>query len=305
MNQQDDRSIDVSICIVTFQACELLRACLKSIYQNTAICFEVIVIDNSSRDGVGQMLSIDYPDVQYIQNPTNLGFTHPMNQGLQIGQGRYLLLLNPDTQVLPQAIDNLVSFMEIHPEAGVCGPKVLNKDLTLQKPCRRGESTPWAVITYFTGLSALFPRSRLFSQYLMTYKDENFPHLVDGVAGSCMMVRRAVIEQIGYLDERFFAYQEDADYCYRARQVGWKVYYVPQAMIMHYGGMGGSRVEPYRSIYEWHRSYFFYYNKNLAKNYFFLINWLYYLAMLLKFILTMGINLFRRNKLIAGSNYQP
>jgi GT2 family glycosyltransferase len=198
----------------------------------------------------------------------------------------------------------LVNFMNTRSEVGICGPKVLNTDLTLQKPCRRGESTPWAVITYFTGLSKLFPQSKLFSRYLMTYLDENEDNPVDGVAGSCMLIRRAVIEQIGYLDEQFFAYQEDADLCFRARQAGWKIYYVPQAQIIHYGGLGGSRVEPYRSIFEWHRSYYLYYKKNLSKNYFFLFNWLYYLLMLIKFGVTLVANLFRRNKVIAASNDQ-
>jgi len=105
-----------------------------------------------------------------------------------------------------------------------------------------------------------------------------------------------VIDQIGYLDERFFAYQEDADYCFRARQAGWKVYYFPQAQITHYGGLGGSRVHPYRSIYEWHRSYFLYYRKNLASDYFFLFNGLYYLMMLLKLGITLLITLFRKEK---------
>ena len=162
---------------------------------------------------------------------------------------------------------------------------------------------PWAVLTYFLGLSALFPRSPLFSQYLMTYLDEDETHTVDGVAGSCMLARRALIDQIGYLDERYFAYQEDADICFRARQAGWKVYYLPEAQIIHYGSLGGSRVQPYRSIYEWHRSYFVYYRRHLAKDYFFIFNWLYYLAMGVKLLLALILNLFRRGR-FAGSK-QP
>jgi GT2 family glycosyltransferase len=211
-----------------------------------------------------------------------------------------LLQLNPDTLLLPEAIDRLAAFMDQRPEVGICGPKVLNRDLTLQKPCRRGEPRPWAVLTYFLGLSALFPSSPFFSQYLMSYMPEDATHPVDGVAGSCMLARRALIDQIGYLDERYFAYQEDADFCFRARQAGWKVYFMPQAQIIHYGSLGGSRVQPYRSIYEWHRSYFLYYRRHLAKDYFFLFNWLYYLAMGLKLIWSLGINLFRVDK-FAGS----
>jgi GT2 family glycosyltransferase len=288
------------VCIVSYRVRDLLRDCLRSLYQNTRLSFEVIVVDNASQDGVVEMLQQEYPQIRLVENQDNAGYTRPMNQALRLGRGRYLLQLNPDTLVLPEAIDRLVAFMDQQPEVGICGPKVLNRDLTLQKPCRRGEPRPWAVLTYFLGLSALFPNSPFFSRYLMTYLDEDVTHPVDGVAGSCMLVRRALIDQIGYLDERYFAYQEDADFCFRARQAGWRVYYMPQAQIIHYGSLGGSRVQPYRSIYEWHRSYFLYYRRHLAKDYFFLFNWLYYLAMGIKLVWSLGINYCRTDK-YAGS----
>jgi GT2 family glycosyltransferase len=274
---------DLSVCIVTYRARVLLRDCLVSLFKNTHRApLEVVVVDNGSNDGLVEMLQEEFPEVRLICNKDNLGYTRPMNQALRAAGGRYLLQLNPDTLVLPEALDRLVEFLEGHPEVGICGPKVLNRDLTLQKPCRRGESRPWAVISYFTGLDRIFPKSRHFGEYLMSYMPEDETHAVAGVSGSCMLIRREVIQKIGYLDERFFAYQEDADYCLRARQAGWKVFYVPSARIIHYGGMGGSRVQPYRSIYEWHRSYYRYYRKNFAKDYFFLFNWLYYSAMLAK-----------------------
>jgi GT2 family glycosyltransferase len=291
---------DLSICIVTYRAKDFLRDCLRSLRENTAVDYEVIVVDNGSKDGVDQMLQQELPGAKFLANDANLGYTFPMNQALRQAEGRCLLQLNPDTLILPQALDKLVEFLDTHPQAGICGPKVLNRDRSLQKPCRRGEPTPWAVVTYFLGLSALFPKSKLFGEYLMNYMDEDQAHLVAGVSGSCMLIRRAVIDQIGYLDERFFAYQEDADFCFRARQSGWLVYYAPEAQIVHFGGHGGSRVQPYRSIYEWHKSYFFYYRKNLAKKYFFLFNWLYYLAMFVKLIVTLTVNFIRPEK-FAGS----
>jgi len=245
------------------------------------------------------MLKDEFPQVQIIRNEKNEGYTIPMNQALRKAQGQYLLQINPDTLVLPEALEKLVSFMKENPSVGICGPKVLNADLTLQRPCRRGEPTPWAVITYFLGLWKLFPKSKLLGQYLLNYIDEDIIHAVDGVSGSCMLFRREVIDQIGYLDERFFAYQEDADFCYRARQVGWKIYYMPEAIIIHFGGIGGSRVDPYRSIIAWHKSYFLYYRKNLANHYFFLFNWFYYLLMLCKLLITLLMNLLREEK-IAG-----
>jgi GT2 family glycosyltransferase len=294
-------AIDLSICIVTFQACNLLRDCLLSIRENPPDGrYEVVIVDNGSSDGTVQMLRDEFPELCLIENRTNRGYTAPMNQALRQGRGRFLLQLNPDTLVLPGALQNLMDFFDAHPEAGICGPKVLNRDGSLQKPCRRGESRPWAVFTYFTGLWKLFPRSKLFGGYLMNYMDEDQTHEAAGVSGSCMLIRREVIEAIGYLDERFFAYQEDADFCFQARRAGWKIFYVPSARIIHYGGYGGSRVQPYRSIYEWHRSYFLHYRKNMAGDYFFLFNGFYYLAMGLKLSLELFRNLLRREK-FAGS----
>jgi len=291
---------NISICIVTYHSKDLLRDCLQSLRENTTLDNEVIVVDNGSQDGVGQMLQQEFPGIQFLANDSNLGYTIPMNHALRQANGRCLLQLNPDTLILPQSLENLVEFLDAHPEAGICGPKVLNRDRSLQKPCRRGEPTPWAVLTYFLGLSKLFPKSRLFGQYLMSYMGEDETHLVAGVSGSCMLVRRAVIDQIGYLDERFFAYQEDADFCFRARQSGWQVYYVPTAQIVHFGGYGGSRVQPYRSIYEWHKSYFLYYRKHLAQDHIFVFNWFFYLAMLIKLFITLTINFMRKEK-FAGS----
>jgi GT2 family glycosyltransferase len=289
----------LSICIVTYQSRKVLEDCLRSIYDNTNLEFEVIVVDNGSTDNVVTMLKDEFPLVQIIRNKKNEGYTIPMNQALRKAQGQYLLQINPDTLVLPESLEKLISFMKENPKVGICGPKVLNADLTLQRQCRRGEPTPWAVITYFLGLWKLFPKSKIFGQYLLNYIDEDIIHTVDGVSGSCMLIRREVIDQIGYLDERFFAYQEDADYCYRARQAGWKLYYMPEAKIIHFGGIGGSRVEPYRSIIAWHKSYFHYYRKNLANRYLFLINWLFYLLMLIKLLTTLLINSMRKEK-IAG-----
>jgi GT2 family glycosyltransferase len=287
----------LSICIVTYQSCDYLRACLDSIFTNPPEGeYEVIIVDNHSMDGTLEMLKESFPQVTLIENDGNLGYTAPMNQALRQGQGRYLLQLNPDTLVHPGSFNCLIEFMEAHPEVGICGPKVLNTDGSLQAPCRRGESRPWAVISYFLRLSRVFPRSRFFGGYLLNYLDENAIHEVDGVSGSCMLVRRMVVEQIGYLDERFFAYQEDADYCFRARKAGWKVYYVPSAHITHYGGQGGSRVRPYHSIFQWHRSYWLYYRKNLASDYFFILNGLYYLVMLVKLGFALLISMFREEK---------
>ncbi len=292
---------DISICIVAFNTCDLLRDCLRSLFESqTGVSFEVIVVDNGSQDGTRSMLAAEFPQSRLIQLERNEGYTRPMNLGLKAGQGRYLMQLNPDTLAQPGMLEALLGFMNAHPQAGICTPKVLNRDGTLQKQCRRSAARPWDVLTYFSGLSRLFPRSRLFGRYLMTYLDENEVAAVEAVSGSCMLIRRAVVEEIGYLDEAFFAYQEDADFCFRARQAGWEIYYVPAARVIHYGGQGGSGVRPYQSILQWHRSYFIYYRKHLARDYFFLLNWLMYSGMALKLGLSLGINFFRKEKVVGS-----
>ncbi len=313
--------IDLSICIVTLNASEYLRNCLRSIRDQSdqldwdgcqpsnsdagqaqsrsglsRLTIEVIVVDNCSSDDTVLMLQREFPAARLIRNAENLGFSRPINQALRESLGRYMLLLNPDTIVLPGSLNELVGYLESHPEVGICGPKVLNRDGSLQKACRRGVSRPWAAFSYFSGLSALFPHSKLFGGYLLNYLDEDATHEVDGISGSCMLIRRQVVESVGYLDERYFAYQEDADYCFQANKYDWKVVYLPTAQIVHFGGQGGSRVQPYRSIYEWHRSYYLYYQKNLAADYFFLFNWFYYCLMGLKLVISIIANSFRSNK---------
>jgi GT2 family glycosyltransferase len=280
-------SVTLSICILTLNARDFLRACLHSIQEHTILDHEIIVVDNGSSDGTSDMLQTEFPTVRLIQNQENLGYTYPNNQAMQLAKGRFIALLNPDTLVHSGAFEQLCAFLESHPDVGIVGPKVLNPDGTLQAPCRRGDSRPWAVISYFTGLAKRFPDKAFFNGYLLTHLPEDQIHPVDGVSGSCMFIRREVVDQIGYLDERFFAYQEDADYCLRARQAGWQVYYNPEAQITHFGGQGGSRVQPYRSIWAWHKSYFLYYRKHFAGDYFFLFNWLYYVAMGVKLLMAL------------------
>lgn len=294
-------TVDLSICIVPYESRDYLRDCLRSIRDHTqGASYEIIAVDNHSQDGTVEMLRRDFPDVHLIVNNDNAGFAKPNNQALAISRGRYALLLNPDTVIQPGALESMIEFADANPKVGICSPKILNRDGTMQLQCRRSFATPWDLICYFTGLARLFPKSRLFARYLVTYEDEDKIHSVDAVSGACMLIRRAMMEQIGTLDEQFFAYQEDTDYCFRAHQAGWDVYYYPPAHITHFAGQGGSRVEPYRSIIEWHRSYWKYFRKNLAARYFFLFNWLYYVIMLIKLASSLTVNFFRAEK-IAGS----
>jgi GT2 family glycosyltransferase len=291
---------EFSFCIVNLNAVAYLRGCLDSLPQAVEeLTYEVIVVDNGSTDGSLELLAREYPMVRVIENHANTGYTYPMNQALKAARGRFLVQLNPDTISHPGAYAFMRAWMAVHPETGICSPKVLNRDGTFQRQCRRSAARPWDVITYFSGLWKVFPRSRFWGRYLVTYRGEDETCEVEAVSGSCMFIRREVIEQIGYLDERYFAYQEDSDFCFRVRQADWKVVFTPEARVTHFGGQGGSTFQPYHAIYQWHRSYYLYYRKFIARDYFFLVNGLMYLAMALKLAGSLLANLLRRQKVVG------
>ena len=285
---------ELSICILTLNSVEYIRKCLKSIQQFPPDGgYEILVADNGSNDGTVPMLQDEYPAVKIILNKENLGFTKPNNQMLRQAKGNFLLLLNPDTLLTEDCFNPQLDFLKANPDVGISIPKVLNADGSFQKQSRRGEATPIEVIGYFFRLGKLFPKNKPLNGYLVSWLPEDEVAEVKAVSGSCMFIRRETWAQVGDFDERFFAYQEDSDYCRRARQKGWKVMYVPISHIIHYGGEGGSKAQPIKSIYQWHRSYFLYYRKHFAKGHFFLFNWFYYLLMAAKLALALLINLFR------------
>ncbi len=273
---------ELSVCIVTLDGRDKILPCLASLFEKTRLDLHVVVVDNASEDGTPEAIRAAFPQVQVIVNTQNVGYARAVNQGIQACPARYHVLINPDAVLHNDALGLLRDFMEANPQAGICSPRVLNSDGSMQYQCRRGEARPGEVFAYFLGLSRLFPKDPRFTGYLLTHLDDNQVNEVKAVSGSTMMIRRAVIEQIGCLDEQFFAYQEDADYCFAARQAGWKIFYVPDPVVIHIGGHGGSRKRPYFAIYHWHRSYFLYYRKNLARDYPFWFHPFYYFVMLVK-----------------------
>ena len=277
----------VSVCIVTLNASKYLHHCLTLLEQSQGAEIEqIIVVDNRSNDNTVKMIHEKHSSVILIQNNRNEGYTIPMNRAMKEADGEYLLILNPDAFVKPKAVAALANFLDLYPEVGIAGPKVLNVDGTFQKSCRRGVARPWNVISYFTGLAARFPDNSKYTGYHLSHLDENILNEVDGVSGSCMMIRRNLIDKIDCFDERFFAYQEDSDYCFRAKAAGWKIYYVPEAEVIHDAGRGGSAAYKYRSLFEWHRSYYLLYKKHFSADYFPLANGLFYSAMLGKLLMT-------------------
>lgn len=293
--------MDVSFVIVSFNSINPLMVCLQSLFDSigTDLKFEVTIVDNNSYDGSIQYIQDNFPFVQLIKNNSNIGYTKAMNQGIRIAKGKYVVQLNPDVYINPGTFQSLLTWMNDHADVGICIPKVLNQDGTLQKQCRRGFARPLEVFSYFLKLDHIFPNHKVIGNYVKTYLPEDEIAQVDAVSGSCMVIKKEVISDIGYLDEQYFAYQEDTDYCFRANKAGWKVFYLPFVSVIHLGGRGGSRTSPYKGVFEWHRSYYLYYRKNLAKDYFFIINWLMYLVIGLKLIFSLVGAFFSKEKVVG------
>lgn len=229
--------MQLSIIIVNYNVKAFLENALYAVQRSLAgIESEVIVVDNASDDGSVEMIQQKFPSVRLIVNENNVGFGSANNRAMSVAQGEYILLLNPDTVVQENTCSVMLDFMNSHPEVGIAGCKVLNPDGTLQLACRRSFPTPWIAFTRVVGLSTLFPASKLFGKYNLTYLNPDEPHEVDAVSGSFMIVRRQVYEQLGGFDEQFFMYGEDLDLCYRAKQAGWKIFYTPATQIIHYKG---------------------------------------------------------------------
>lgn len=209
---------------------------MASIYAQTRdIKFEVIVIDNASIDGSAEMVKREFPQIVLVENSKNAGFAAANNQGINIARGRYVLLLNSDTIVLDNAIAKIVSFADAHPDAAVVGCRVLNSDRSLQPTCFMFPS----ILNMFlssTYLYKLFPRNKFFGREQMTWWDRSNVREVDVVTGCFMLVRRGAIEQVGMMDEQFFMYGEETEWCYRFKGAGWKVMFAPMAEIIHMGG---------------------------------------------------------------------
>lgn len=235
--------MDVSIVIVNWNTRDILRNCLRSIYEQAGeVNFEVVVIDNGSTDGSVQMVKNDFQQVILIENSRNRGFAAANNQGMKISRGRYVLLLNSDTLVLEQAVAKMVYFADKHPEAAVFGCRILNPDRTLQRTCFMFPSIINLLLSS-TYLYKLFPRNRFFGRERMTWWDRQDMKEVDVVTGCFMLVRRKAIEQVGMMDEQFFMYGEETDWCYQFHKAGWKVMFTPEAEIIHLGGVSSGQVK--------------------------------------------------------------
>lgn len=257
--------VRLSIVIVNWNTRDLLRACLESMRPHLMdSSFEIVVVDNASQDGSGRLIETHFPSVTLIQMRENVGFSRANNAGIRATQGQYLLLLNSDTEVREDAFEKMCDYLDANPNVGVLGAQLLNPNGSLQASCRTFPSYRTAFFHRNSFLSKVFPRNRYSSGYLMTSMDRTKTMEVDWVMGACLMTRREVLERVGLLDEAFFMYAEDVDWCYRIKQAGWTVVYFPEAKIMHHYE-SSARKAPFRMNVERHRSMWHFYKKHYSR----------------------------------------
>jgi len=259
----------VSIIIVNWNTLELLRQCLKSVIEQTHCSYEIFVVDNASPDGSAGMVRNDFPDVHLIANDDNRGFAVANNQAIPLTTGEYILLLNPDTKVLDRAIDKMVVYLNETPAVGAVTSKLLNGDGSLQKNVGNFY-TFWTTLLENRIIPKLLPNSEFLAKHLVAFWDHASRREIDWARGAVLMARRSVIEQIGMLDEQFYIYGEEVDWCWRIKQAGWKIMYLPHAQIIHYGKAASDQRKTEMFIQNYKSAYIF-----LKKNYPAYSYWLY------------------------------
>jgi GT2 family glycosyltransferase len=273
MTKQKESFVTLSIIIISYNTRDELARCVNSIFENThEISFEVIVVDNNSQDGSPDMIEKEHPEIRLIKNQDNFGFARANNQAIDISQGHYIFMLNSDTLVPPLSISRMVNFLDGNSNAGVVGAKMLNPDYTLQRTARRFP-TPMA---FFFGrktlLTKIFPKNKYSRKYLMLETDYcEEPYEVDWVSGGALMVKKEAINQVGVLDEIFFMYWEDAEFCFRMKEWGWKVFCLPSAPIIHYEGRSSNN-EKLKLIMYFNKGAYLFYRKHYIKSRYSIMN---------------------------------
>jgi N-acetylglucosaminyl-diphospho-decaprenol L-rhamnosyltransferase len=279
---------DLGIVIVNWNTSALLHKCLQTVFTEQGdIHYHVIVVDNASTDDSAAMVQREFPAVELIQSETNGGYSYANNLGLRsLGfhsagvvsedAPRYALLLNPDTELPPNALSDMVAYMDAHSDIGVAGPKLImpHDGNKLDKACRRSFPTPEVAFYHYSGLAKLFPDSPRFARYNMTYVDPDIELEVDSVVGAYMQVRREAIRAVGLLDEIFFMYGEDLDWAFRIKNAGWKVMYSPRVVVRHVK-RAASRRSP-KAQFEFYRAMLIFYRKHFRTT---TPNWMHVLVM--------------------------
>ena len=272
--------VDLTVSIVNTNNSAMLERCLRSIEKNTRrVSLDLIVVDNASTDDSRAMLAREFPRVRVLENSERRGFAASHNRALALGTGRYLIILNDDTEIFAECFETLVAFMDAHPEAGACGAQLLNPDGSLQRTANRFPTFLFGVFEALS-LNRVFPNNPILSANLYADWERDTTRAVDAVSGAALLIRRAAMEQIGLLDERFFIYSEEIDWCYRLHQRGWKIFYIADARITHYGGSSTATRAP-KKFHDIHwNSFLYYYQKHFGQPAYLLLAALYQFRML-------------------------
>jgi GT2 family glycosyltransferase len=233
---------DVSVVIVSFNTCDLLRECLQSVRRSAgSLRIQVIVVDNASTDGSPAMVEQEFPDAVLIRSHENVGFGRANNLGFQAAQGRYVVLLNSDAFLSAETLGRSVAQMDANPQAGIGGGRLVARDGTFQ-PSGRMFPTVISDLVVLSGLAARFPQSKLFGRFDRTWADERTAAEVDWVPGAYSIIRAEALAAVGHFDPRFFLYYEEVDLCKRVKQAGYSVWYWPDITVVHIGGESSRRV---------------------------------------------------------------
>ena len=283
----------LSIIVLNWNGQELLRQTLTSIYDTVRNSdFEVIVVDNHSTDDSEAMVRGDFPKVKLIVNEENYGFAKGNNIGLKQASGDYLMLLNNDVIVQAGAIEILVDYLNSHPDVAMVGPRLLNRDGSFQHACRRALPTPANSFYHLFGLTKIFKNNAAINQYKKLNQAENITTPTEAISGAAMMLRRSVYEKIGGLDEQFFMYGEDLDYCKRVTESCGPIVYVSEAKIVHLGGESAGKCR-YQSLLNFYDAMWLYYKKYFFKKHNLLFNGVIWSGIKLKLFLASLFNFFR------------
>jgi O-antigen biosynthesis protein len=288
----------ISIIIVHFKVPEFLIRALRSLRQAQMYDqSEVIVVDNASQDNSKQNITKEFPEIQWIDMKSNIGFGKACNVGAKSACGTYVLFINPDTLVSQNTLSESVRLLRERPEIGLMGPETLNPDGSLQVSCRRSFPTPLVAFYRFAGLSKLFPRSKRFGQYNLSFLDPKQPSEVDAVSGAFMFMPRSLFKEIGGFDEAFFMYGEDLDICYRVKEKGYKVWYNPQTQIVHFKGKSSAK-QSFHSRKAFYEAMLIFSRKYRHLNKSFLPGWLIAAAIVSKAMISIITNLFKTSTAI-------
>lgn len=236
----------VSVLIANYNGGDLVLRCLESVFRDAgSLDSEVIVVDNASADGSGEAIAARFPQVRLVRNSENVGFARATNQALRMAAGDILILLNNDAYFLSGALPRLLAFMDAHPEIDVVGPRVLNPDGSVQRSCFRFPTLRDVMLESFF-LPRPFQRRDLLSRRQVDGLNDEAPTPVDWVLGACMAVRRSTLDAVGFMDERYFMYSEELDWCFTMHKAGKRVYYWPEPTVVHYGQQGqeSRRIRP-------------------------------------------------------------